>query len=787
MTRLLLPAVAFLALAGAAAAQPQALPAEQLKKIKAATVFVKVAFGNLEGSGSGFVVHAAKDYGLVVTNEHVISPPQPRAGFGRFPPPPGFPGRPPMIGGGGKPSVEVVFNSGTPTEWSVKADILYENKADDLALLKVRALKPIPDPLALTGADKLPETTPVYVCGFPFGDALAEGAKNPEISIGVASVSSNRLDGLGNVVTVQLNGALNPGNSGGPVVTQEGKLVGVAVKTVTGAGIGFAVPPAKVRSAVQDVHFTVPAVTFIDGPPKKVRLESKMVDALGRNRRLEVHVAAASNITPPAEVSKLPTATVLAPVMKGDLVTAEFTPFSASHFWVQFVWTDGSGKVSRNTPLRLAAETQRTTAPNPLAARPTPRPAPGGSPQPFVDGKQLPPLARDLGPTPAGQMDVDELNRKARDLTGKDLTIDILTTGSSAGWGDGPSLSGYNRNKQMPGGLDFVVDRTMADQMTALRVSGFLAVRLKGKPQRSAAQKPWELFVVEEIGLLAADGTVAATFKRGAAVAAPQSPPTPQRGFDTAGEIRRYQEFRTNPQATVGRTYQHGMYLTGVNDEVVRVGNRDVAVKRLNVTDRLGRAIREVKLYAEPVTGEKIQAAFKADGRVKVMAQITFQPLRAEANGADCGVTEISFFDDAYANRGWTEKGPLPDLFPPPAAVPVVANPPAPQPELVPNRDAMVPANGDPALRAPGEKRPALPPGEVDEEGGSKGLMIGLLVVVLLVIAGGVAWGVLGGRKPPERSAGRSRMSDSGRRRPPVARRDADDDDERPRRHRRED
>lgn len=41
-----------------------------------------------------------------------------------------------------------------------------------------------------------------------------------------------RTDDRSEPVTVQLNGALNKGNSGGPVVTTDGKLVGVAVRTL---------------------------------------------------------------------------------------------------------------------------------------------------------------------------------------------------------------------------------------------------------------------------------------------------------------------------------------------------------------------------------------------------------------------------------------------------------------------------------------------------------------------------------------------------------------------------
>src|SRR5687768_7635439 len=118
------------ALALPSRAAAQGIPAEQLKKLKAATVFVKVAAGQNAGTGSGFLVRADGTTGYVVTNDHVVTmkwkvnmPGQPRAG------------------------VAVVFNSGEPDEWTAPGEIAAGDPERDLAVVRFRTNKKLPDPL----------------------------------------------------------------------------------------------------------------------------------------------------------------------------------------------------------------------------------------------------------------------------------------------------------------------------------------------------------------------------------------------------------------------------------------------------------------------------------------------------------------------------------------------------------------------------------------------------------------------------------------------------------------
>jgi predicted Zn finger-like uncharacterized protein len=243
---------------GKPAAADDAIPLQTLQAIKGATVFIKVESAAESASGSGFLMRADGETGYVVTNHHVVTPSAARGAPGFMEPPFGpplpFPPVPfgPRFPGGpfglpdARPVITLVFGSGTPKEFSAPAEVVASDKEPDLALLKVTGVKDLPRPLDCTRQPRLVETMPVYIFGYPFGKALDLNRGNPAVTIGKGSVSSLRLNDRGELALVQLEGDLNPGNSGGPVVDAQGRLVGVSVAHVKGTRIGLAVAPNEV-------------------------------------------------------------------------------------------------------------------------------------------------------------------------------------------------------------------------------------------------------------------------------------------------------------------------------------------------------------------------------------------------------------------------------------------------------------------------------------------------------------------------------------------------------------
>ena len=169
--------------------------------------------------GSGFVIDKT---GYIVTNYHVV---------------------------GAAQSVRVSFSNSD----SMQAKIVGKDPSTDIALLKVEASSRALKPLELGNSDTVQVGDQVAAIGNPFG-------YDRSISAGIVSALQRSLtspDGSPIDRVIQTDAPLNHGNSGGPLLNAQGRVVGVssAIPTSeTGAqgnvGIGFAIPINTVRDVV---------------------------------------------------------------------------------------------------------------------------------------------------------------------------------------------------------------------------------------------------------------------------------------------------------------------------------------------------------------------------------------------------------------------------------------------------------------------------------------------------------------------------------------------------------
>jgi hypothetical protein len=190
----------------------------RLQAIKAASILITAKLSAGMATGSGFLIRKQGRRGFVITNDHVVRP------------------------HGQDANLSAVLDSGGGEERVLPAKLLAADPERDLALLEIEAER-LPEPLEVIGGETLRETQQVYVVGFPFGDTLSvSSVSHAAVTIGKAAISSLRRDEFARLAEIQLDGAMNPGNSGGPVVTRTGQVVGVSVATIRGAHIGLLIP-----------------------------------------------------------------------------------------------------------------------------------------------------------------------------------------------------------------------------------------------------------------------------------------------------------------------------------------------------------------------------------------------------------------------------------------------------------------------------------------------------------------------------------------------------------------
>lgn len=187
-----------------------------VKTCKAATALV-----NLKEHGSGSAFCVSND-GVFLTNRHVVDELE--------------------VGD----SVELILNAGEKTEQVLQAKLVHvsDDEIVDLALLKTSPIKDL-TPLSLGDDSQLEETSSVTAFGFPFGRGLA-GAKQqfPNVTVASGKISAlRRRDDV--LAAIQIDAAVNPGCSGGPLVDKQGKVIGVIFAAVPASGIAFAIPVSK--------------------------------------------------------------------------------------------------------------------------------------------------------------------------------------------------------------------------------------------------------------------------------------------------------------------------------------------------------------------------------------------------------------------------------------------------------------------------------------------------------------------------------------------------------------
>lgn len=142
------------------------------------------------GSGSGFLIDAD---GTIVTNAHVVA---------------------------GAATLEVFL--GENSTRGISASVLGISECNDLAVIKVGSDEPLP--YLRWSSEEIRPGIPVYAAGFPLGEreytltgGIIAKAEGPGDVTGTSSIDH----------TLEHDAAIQPGNSGGPLLAEDGSVLGV--------------------------------------------------------------------------------------------------------------------------------------------------------------------------------------------------------------------------------------------------------------------------------------------------------------------------------------------------------------------------------------------------------------------------------------------------------------------------------------------------------------------------------------------------------------------------------
>jgi putative serine protease PepD len=209
----------------------KSLTASQVYQRDSAGVVAITAQSNSQAdSGTGVVVN---DNGIILTNDHVVS---------------------------GATSITVA--PGTSPNNTRTATIVGEDPDQDLAVLKVDPSGLGLKPLTFADSSSVSVGQAVFAIGNPYG-------LDETLTTGIISATGRQIsapDGATIEGAIQTDAALNPGNSGGPLINAQGDVIGINSQIASeqsqsggqpgSTGVGFAISSNTATAALQKIEST---------------------------------------------------------------------------------------------------------------------------------------------------------------------------------------------------------------------------------------------------------------------------------------------------------------------------------------------------------------------------------------------------------------------------------------------------------------------------------------------------------------------------------------------------
>lgn len=248
---------------------------ESLNQVKSATIFLKVEINGTRRESrrtvyaTGFLAKVVGDTGYIFARSEPFLP------FDAFT----------WID-----ECVAIFSSGAKNETTLTAEVLAPDPYSTFTLLKVTGVPRSARPIEPVNLADVTETMRVYLLGFPLGRRFAQGTRNPAITISKGSVSAILRNQDDQVTSLRLDGDVNRGTEGGPVVDARGKLVGVVGGRVPNSGIGAAYPPGVVADLFDGTIGGARVRTRkVENGTAIVDIEASRLDPLDRLKTVTFH------------------------------------------------------------------------------------------------------------------------------------------------------------------------------------------------------------------------------------------------------------------------------------------------------------------------------------------------------------------------------------------------------------------------------------------------------------------------------------------------------------------
>ncbi|KZD14554.1 S1C family serine protease [Oenococcus oeni] len=179
----------------------------------------------LAAEGTGLIYETDGNYSYIVTNNHVIK---------------------------GANEIEIIMANGT----KVKAKLIGKNATKDIAVLRISSAS-VTTTGTFVNSSKVQAGQQVLAIGSPLGSDYASS-----LTSGIVSATNRQIDdGPIKLSAIQTDVALNPGNSGGPLINMAGEVIGINSMKISSTedgsedveGMSFSIPSNTVVATIKSI------------------------------------------------------------------------------------------------------------------------------------------------------------------------------------------------------------------------------------------------------------------------------------------------------------------------------------------------------------------------------------------------------------------------------------------------------------------------------------------------------------------------------------------------------